>query len=110
MNPDKLKGLLGMAKRAGKLAVGFDSTVYAIKDGESELVFLAADASPRTEKECRFAANGSDIVVRCQTMDRAALALAIGAGKPVAVVAVCDAGFAGAIRSYCTETKEENSL
>lgn len=110
MKPDKLHGLLGMAKRAGKLAVGFDATLTAVKDGKCDLVTLAADASPKTEKECRFAASGTDITVIRLALDRNALASTIGAHKPVAVVAVCDAGFAKAIRSYSTDTKEEHSL
>lgn len=104
MNPDKLHGLLGMAKRAGKLAVGFDAATAAVKDGTSELILFAADASPKTEKECRFAANGTDTVIARLALDRNVLASTIGAHKPVAVVAVTDAGFAKAIRSHCIDT------
>lgn len=101
--PDKLHGLLGMARRAGKLSIGFDASLAAVKDGKSALLLLAGDASPKTEKECRFTADSFGAKVCTLPYDKAALADAIGMSKPVAVAAVCDSGFAKAIRSYCTE-------
>lgn len=106
--PDKLHGLLGMAKRAGKLCVGFDAAVAAVKDGSCQLLLIAADGSAKTEKECRFAADSTPVLRL--PLDKALLSAAIGATKPVAVAAVCDGGFAKAIRSNCPETKEEDSL
>lgn len=103
-------GLLGMARRAGKLSVGFDAAVSAVCEGNSDTLLIAADASPKTEKECRFQTAGRDAVLQRLPLDKAALAAAIGAHKPVAVLAITDAGFAKAIRSHCIETKEEHSL
>lgn len=107
---NKLHGLLGMAKRAGRLSVGFDAAVAAVKNGEATLIVTAADCSVKTEKECRFHASHHQAEVAVLPLDRAAFAAAIGFLKPVAVAAVCDEGFAKAIRSYCTVTKEEDSL
>lgn len=104
----KLHGLLGMARRAGRLAIGFDAAVAALKDGKSTTVLIASDGSPKTAKECRFHA-GDDAVVYLP-LSKTAFAAAIGAHKPVAVAAVCDDGFAAAIRPYGTDTKEEDSL
>lgn len=106
----KLCGLLGMAKRAGRLVVGFDAAVAAVTNRESETLLLASDSSKKTEKECRFCADTHHALVCVLPLDKAALSAAIGAHKPVAVVAVTDAGFAGAIRSHCSDTKEEDSL
>lgn len=107
---NKLHGLLGMAKRAGKLSVGFDAAVAAVKNGEAPLIVAAADCSEKTAKECRFCASRHQADVAVLPFDRAAFAAAVGFLKPVAVAAVCDEGFAKAIRSYCTVTKEEDSL
>ena len=49
MNP-KLKGMLGLAMRAGKLACGESKAAEAIRGGRAELVLLSADASDNTEK------------------------------------------------------------
>lgn len=108
--PDKLSGLLGLAKRAGRLTVGFDASIAAVTAGQSDTLLLAVDGSPKTEKECRFVAATHDTHVCRLPLDKASLAMAIGAHKPVAVVAVTDGGFAKAIRSYCIDTKEEYSL
>ncbi len=106
----KLCGLLGMAKRAGRLIVGFDAAVTAVADRESNTLLLASDSSPKTQKECRFCADTHGALVCVLPLDKATLSAAIGAHKPVAVAAVTDLGFANAIRSHCSDTKEEDSL
>ena len=106
----KLAGLLGMARRAGRLSLGFDAALAAVNDRESDLLLTAADASAKTEKECRFTADKHGASVERLPLDKAALSAAVGAHKPVAVLAVCDEGFANAIRSYVLNCKEENSL
>ncbi len=109
----KLAGLLGMARRAGRLSIGFDAAINAAKDGKAFLLLTSLDASAKTVKECAFIANTKDVSVMTLPFDKAALAAAIGMHKPVAVVAVCDEGFAKAIRPHCndnSEIKEEDSL
>lgn len=101
----KLAGLLGMARRAGRLSIGFDASVGAAESGKTGLLLLSTDASPKTAKECAFAAETYGVKVMILPLDKAALAGAIGMHKPVAVVAVCDSGFAKAIRPHCTETE-----
>lgn len=55
---DKLLGMIGLAKRAGKVITGEDLCVKAIKSGKSVLVIIASDASCNTKKSiadsCRF--------------------------------------------------------
>ena len=53
---DKQLGRLGLAKRAGRLAIGFDPALKAVKDGSAVLILLASDLSEKTLKEWRFAA------------------------------------------------------
>jgi len=106
----KLAGLLGMAKRAGRLIIGFDACVAAVRNGESNILLLASDSSPKTQKECRFCADSHHAAVAVLPMDKSAISASIGSHKPVAVAAVTDEGFARAIRSHCSETKEETSL
>lgn len=112
-NPAKLIGLLGMARRAGRLSIGFDASVAAAESGKASLLLLSTDASPKTAKECTFASESYGVRVMTLPLDKAALADAIGMHKPVAVIAVCDSGFAKAIRPHCNdnpEIKEEDSL
>ncbi len=101
-----------MARRAGRLTVGFDASIAAVENGKTSLLLLTVDASPKTTKECLFAAETYGVKVMQLPLDKAAFAAAIGAKKPVAVTAICDSGFAKAIRPHCTaiEIKEEHSL
>ena len=100
-NP-KLTGLLGMARRAGKLSIGFDAATAAVKEGKSPFLLLASDVSPKTEKECRFAVQSCNAQIQPLPLDKAALAAAIGCHKPVGVAAVCEQGFANAILKALT--------
>ena len=43
-------GLLGLARRAGKLSFGTESSIEAIKKRKAKLVILAEDSSDRTKK------------------------------------------------------------
>lgn len=43
-------GALGLARRAGALAIGFDAVAQAVKAGRAQLVLVASDTSPKTLK------------------------------------------------------------
>lgn len=55
---DKLLGMIGLAKRAGKVITGEDLCAKAVKSGKSVLIIIARDASDNTKKSitdsCRF--------------------------------------------------------
>ena len=46
METEKLLGLLGLARRAGKLAMGFNAVDQLVKRGQNPLVIVARDAGP----------------------------------------------------------------
>lgn len=48
---DSFLTLLGLAHRAGKLAIGEEPVRLALSDGTAKAVFLAADASERTRRK-----------------------------------------------------------
>ena len=47
--------MLGMARRAGKLSMGHDMALGAVKGGKAKLVVFASDISPRLIKEFEHA-------------------------------------------------------
>ncbi len=47
MTDPKLNGLLGLARRAGKVSLGHDASLTQIKNGKAYLCLVAADASER---------------------------------------------------------------
>lgn len=89
---EKLLHLLGIARRAGRLSLGNDATIEALRKGSARLVLFAGDLSPRTAGGVEFAAKeeGVAAVHITATMDEISMAL----GKRTGVVAVNDAGFA----------------
>ena len=46
---NKLTSLLGLSRRAGKLTMGHDPVAESVAKGESCLVLMAQDLSPRTD-------------------------------------------------------------
>ena len=91
MNP-KFRGMLGLARRAGRLVCGESKTAEAIRNGKCFLLLLADDASPNTEKKFKnmsefYSAN----MVRPGT--RFELGKALGQTSVVSA-AVTDEGFA----------------
>lgn len=50
MKPDRLRSMIGIAQKAGKLASGEFSAESSVKSGEAKLVIIAGDASDNTKK------------------------------------------------------------
>lgn len=88
----KFQGMLGLAMRAGKLAVGEGKAEDTIRSGNALLVVLSTDASDNTEKKFLNMADSHDVnVIRPCGRDTLGQIL----GREFAVVmAVTDSGFA----------------
>lgn len=92
---NKIFGMLGLAKRAGKVSTGAFICTKMIRSGRAKLVILAGDAAENTKKavsdSCRFYK-----VKLIEYSDMAELGHATGGGER-AVVSVNDYNFAKAI-------------
>lgn len=95
MKIEEIRGLLGLARRAGRLAVGSRETRIGLRRGEIRLVILAEDASPRDRERVVRVAAEEGIPARV-VGDRAALGAAVGRDA-VAVLGVRDPGMAEAL-------------
>jgi len=91
MNP-KFWGMLSLAMRAGKLAVGEEKATEAVWAGKAGILLLAEDAGCNTEKKVLDMAAYREIPV-LRPADRNRIGQAIGR-KFAVVLAVTDAGFA----------------
>ncbi len=91
MNP-KFWGMVSLAMRAGKLAVGEDKATQVVRAGKACLLILAEDAGYNTEKKVTDMAAFRHISV-LRPADRVRIGQAIGK-KFAVVLAVTDAGFA----------------
>ena len=111
--PNKLIGLVGIARRAGHTVIGFDAVRGAILNGKAQFVLLASDCSPKTKKELTYAAVEHPCPILSVPADKATLAAALGLQKPVAVVATDDRGFATAMQKAidsANHSKEDVAL
>lgn len=98
---NSLLQLLGIARRAGKLALGGDAAGEALRGKRAGLVLLASDLSPRTARAVSAAAeqSGAKAVAIRPAMDELARAV----GKRSGVIAVTDRGFAEKLLALSTE-------
>lgn len=100
---DKIFGLIGLAKRAGKTAGGEFSVTASIKDKSAKLVIIAIDASDNTKKNisnsCRY--------YNIDYIEYGGLEeLGKFTGSEIrAVVSVKDSGFADAIKKHFEHTQ-----
>ena len=53
MKENKIYGLLGLARRAGKISFGTESSIDTIERRKAKLVIIANDSSDRTKKRER---------------------------------------------------------
>lgn len=96
--PNKIDGLLGLARRAGKISLGHDAAEESLKSGKAYLCLLASDASERLLEEMKRTVQmfSQHTTVLQTAYNKIELSQSVGA-KPVAVLTVNDEGFAKAI-------------
>lgn len=92
---DNFLGMLGLAKRAGKVTTGGELCAAAVRNGQSKLIIAACDASENTKKSLRDSC-GFYKVKFVEASDKASLGRFTGA-ESRAVVSVNDDNFAKAI-------------
>ncbi|MBQ3843166.1 MAG: ribosomal L7Ae/L30e/S12e/Gadd45 family protein [Ruminiclostridium sp.] len=88
---------LGLCRRAGKLASGFDAAMEEVKNNARKVggVLIASDLSEKTKKEVRFQCGKANVTVTeiPETLDE----LKEATGKRTGVFAVLDDGLYGSI-------------
>lgn len=91
---ERALSLLGMARRAGKLALGHDASIDSIVKNKASLCIVTRDASERLKREMTHARTfgGKNILLIETDFDIAALSNAVG--SKAAVLTVNDGGFA----------------
>ena len=88
-NDGKILGMLGLARKAGKLGLGFDESISDAKKGKARCVIVSHEISPKTEKELRYHLSNLPTNIIKIPLDFGA-----AVGKAVKIAAVNDAGFA----------------
>ena len=102
----KLCGMLGLAKKAGRIISGTDMVCEAVRTGKAKHIYIAGDASRNTNKRlincCTYYEVPYSIILPCGTE----LAHAIGKTGNVAAAAVTDIGFTMAINKIIDQTSK----
>ena len=89
---NKIYGLIGLARRAGKINFGTESSLELVKNRKAKLVIVAEDAAERTKKNFKIECENSNIPFRIfGTIDE--LSNAVGQDNK-AVYAIKDENFA----------------
>ena len=88
---NKVLSTLGLARRAGRLTYGFDMVLSQLH--KTYLILLAEDASERTCRNVREAAEEFAVPVMNLPYTKESLGISIGT-KPVGILGVVDRGFA----------------
>lgn len=96
MADSKLKGIIGLCRKAGKLALGNDMTVEAMQKGKAFLVLTASDCSERTLRGIDLCAEDTQTEVSALPLTKDEISFAVG--KRAGVLAICDCGFANKIK------------
>lgn len=87
--------LLGLARRAGQIAAGFEQTEAALRAGRAAVLVMARDAGPDGRRRLQALAAGLPVVT---ALDRPSLGRALGRG-PTVYAALAPGGLA---RRLCT--------
>lgn len=101
MREQAFLSLLGLCRRAGRLALGHDPVLESLRRGKAKLVLLAEDFSARSAKALLQAAEAAKVPVLRPGVSLAALSAAVG--RRAGALACEDAGFAGKLQELCDD-------
>jgi len=102
MNSKKYISMLGLARRAGKLSMGHDMALGAVKERKAKMVIFSSDISPRLVAEFERAAQGIPCRAIDETMDEIHSCLGYRAG----VLTVDDSNFSRRIQELIQQEVE----
>ena len=99
---DKAKRYMGLARKAGLLALGEDRCMEALGEGKAKLLLLAADASPGATKKAQAGLRGHRAVLDTLPWEREELGAALG--KPgCGMICFTDPGLAASFAAAMAE-------
>ena len=101
----RLTGMIGIARRAGRLTFGYDAVVKDIEAGKAKAVLLSNDASPRTAEKINEACERCRARLTVLPVSKAMLGRSIGRDD-VAVVSIGDKSIADKILEIASAGKQ----
>ena len=107
MANDAALGLLGLSRKAGRLALGEDQVYEMVQTGKCRAIFMAKDIGDATRR--KIMRHDEKVPVFILETERMNLGHAIGM-KGCAVCAVNDIGMANAIADKLKSTSDKNAM
>jgi len=105
---DRNLQILGLAKKAGLLAIGNEAVAAAVRKYQTKLIISAEDASERVYRNSRIYADACGAICMVVPFTKAELGYITGRGAP-AIVAFLDTGLAVAFIKGLAESGHELS-
>lgn len=102
---NKLLGLLGLCRKAGKLTMGFDVTKDAMEAKTALLVLLTPDLSERTAREMERLAEENHCRLRKLPVPMDEIREKLG--KRCGVFGICESGFARRIEELSADSETD---
>lgn len=88
---NKILSMLGLSRRAGKLTMGHDPVLKAIKEKKANLILFACDYSDNSKKEIERICSENSVTLLTLPYHKEELSLSLG--HYCGTVAVTDKGF-----------------
>lgn len=96
MSEDKIYSFIGLARKAGAVAMGEPLSEQAVKRGKAQLVLVTRDASENTKKKIETALFGRNVLM-LKFGDKEMLGKMLGKAF-LSVIAITDVGFSERIK------------
>ena len=98
---EKILSFLGLARRAGRLSLGFDPAVYSMIHGRSRLLLLCNDLSERSRSKILKIVERTKTETISLNISMNEVGMAIG--KTSGIISVDDEGFAKKLVMHCND-------
>lgn len=98
---DRILSFLGLARRAGRLSLGFDPAVDAMIHGRSKLLILCNDLSERSKSKILKITERTE--TRTIFLDISMNEVGMAIGKTSGIISVDDEGFAKKLVMLCED-------
>lgn len=103
-SPDKLGGMLGLARKAGKLTFGTDRITDSIRSKHPDIILMASDISENTRKRIENCCKYYKTEYGDLNMTMSILSHYIGQSSAVSAVSITDKSFTAAILEMINPT------
>lgn len=105
---NKLASMISLARKAGKLALGFDAAKEALQKKKAGLVLCAKDLSPKTRKEIVLVCEKNQCAFSDVPFEMDEIWFMIG--KRTGILAVCDENFAKQLMQLIDQATKEETI